>query len=190
VDECVIDGAVLSGDRNAMTLRFSTRKLETIRGEMLTVPDPTRLVHIQLRRFSGCPICNVHIRTFVTRRTEIEAAGVREIIVFYSKVDDVRAFQSELPFDVIADPARALYDELGVGSSPIAFLHPRAFFVAMTQGLPWALRSGNFGGAIGFGENHEGVPGDFLIATDGRIVASKRGVHAADQWSARRVMTL
>jgi hypothetical protein len=27
------------------------------------------------------------------------------------------------------------------------------------------------------------LPGDFLIDTDGRIVAQKYGVHAYDQWS-------
>ena len=33
-------------------------------------------------------------------------------------------------------------------------------------------------------------PADFLIAQDGRVVASKYGTHADDQWSVDEVLTI
>jgi len=33
-----------------------------------------------------------------------------------------------------------------------------------------------------------GLPADFLIAPEGRIIASKYGVHAFDQWSVDEVI--
>ena len=35
-----------------------------------------------------------------------------------------------------------------------------------------------------------GLPGDFLIASDGRVVASKYGAHAFDQWTVNEVLEL
>jgi hypothetical protein len=49
---------------------FPTLELTTSGGQVVTVPDPAGdYVHLQLRRFAGCPICNVHLRSIVTRHT-------------------------------------------------------------------------------------------------------------------------
>ena len=37
------------------------RTLESVTGESIKLPDPNGLVHLQLRRFVDCPICNTHI---------------------------------------------------------------------------------------------------------------------------------
>jgi hypothetical protein len=37
----------------------SERTLVTIQGEPVQLPDRDRLVHLQFRRYSGCPLCNV-----------------------------------------------------------------------------------------------------------------------------------
>ncbi|NVB84948.1 MAG: AhpC/TSA family protein, partial [Kofleriaceae bacterium] len=38
------------------------RCLVSLDGEPIEVPDPARLVHLQFRRFAGCPVCNLHLR--------------------------------------------------------------------------------------------------------------------------------
>jgi hypothetical protein len=38
--------------------------------------------------------------------------------------------------------------------------------------------------------NHLGLPADFLIAPDERIVAAKYGKHADDQWSVDELLNL
>jgi hypothetical protein len=40
------------------------------------------------------------------------------------------------------------------------------------------------------GESKLGLPADFLIGTDGRILALKYGVHAYDQWTVDELLSL
>ncbi|MQY21818.1 peroxiredoxin-like family protein [Nocardia macrotermitis] len=162
------------------------RTLITIAGTEVSVPDPNRLVHLQFRRFAGCPVCSLHLRSFVLRHHEITAAGIHEVVVFHSSATELRAQTAAVPLDLIADPARALYREFGVESSPRALLDPR--------GWPAIIRS--VANEIRAVRRHEkpptpahadggrlGLPADFLIAPDGTVLAAKRGVHLDDQWS-------
>lgn len=153
----------------------------------MPIPDPNRLVHLQLRRFAGCPICNVHLQSMARRYDEIAAVGIREVVVFHPSDDELRRHGVELPFAVVGDPAKVLYDEFGVGSSRRAILDPRALAPVVGQRIrrlmtraapiPTPVYNNNpIGGTLG-------LPGDFLIGSDGKVVAAKRGVHVYDQWS-------
>jgi hypothetical protein len=169
------------------------RRLTTFRGENVTVPDPDHLVHLQLRRFAGCPICSLHLHSIAERHDEIAAAGVREIVVFHSPADEFLGTEARLPFDVVPDPERRLYTEFGVESGARAVLDPRAWSAIM-RGVSRTFRAvarkdepapphHPQGGRLG-------RPGDFLIATDGRILACKYGGHAYDQWSVDELLTM
>ena len=35
-------------------------RLEALSGDAARAPDPGRLVHVQMRRYAGCPVCNLH----------------------------------------------------------------------------------------------------------------------------------
>jgi peroxiredoxin len=106
-------------------VEVTDRELSTVTGEHIRVPDPERLVHLQFRRFAGCPICNLHLRSVVQRHDEITAAGIREVVFFHSPADELREYTADLPFAVIADPDKRFYREFGVESSPRALLDPR-----------------------------------------------------------------
>jgi hypothetical protein len=167
-----------------MPEHISYRELTNLDAGRVPVPDPDRLVHLQFRRFAGCPICNLHLRTFVVRHEEIVAAGVREVVLFHSPAEQLREQAGELPFDLIADPDKRLYREFGVESAPRALLDPRtwpAILRGIAADLPAVLRRRKpapraTGGRLG-------LPADFLIAPDGRLLAAKHGRHADDQWS-------
>ncbi len=89
-----------------------------------------------------------------------------------------------LPFPVIADPDKHLYNEFGLEKSIRSILDPRTWSV-IVRGL--AI----FGpGPPEKGESGLGLPGDFLISPDMRIVACKYGVHADDHWSVDEVLQL
>jgi hypothetical protein len=100
-------------------------RLETLSGEVARVPDPGFLVHVQMRRFAGCPVCNLHLRSVITRIGEVTGAGVREVVVFHSTIQELRQYESDLPFTVLADPRKDLYRALGVESSLLTVLSPR-----------------------------------------------------------------
>jgi peroxiredoxin len=162
------------------------RTLRTIDGGQVKIPSPDHAVHLQFRRFAGCPICSLHLRDLARRHDEINAAGITEVVLFHSSADALRRYQADLPFAVVADPDRRLYNEFGVESSIGAVLHPRAWLAAV-RGL---MRTRSLSGAIGRGENHNGKPADFLIGTDGTVLARKYGDHADDQWSVDELLRL
>ncbi|WP_369828045.1 peroxiredoxin-like family protein [Mycobacterium sp. 852002-51163_SCH5372311] len=166
--------------------KVDPRTLTTIGGAEIAFPAPNETVHLQFRRFAGCPICSLHLREMARRSSEITEAGVTEIVVFHSAPDALRRYQSDLPFAVVADPDRKLYKEFGVESSIGAVLHPGAMRGAV-RGL---LRSRSLAGPLGIGEDHLGRPADFLIAPDGTVLARKYGVHADDQWSVDELLGL
>ncbi len=165
--------------------RVEARKLETIEGKDVAIPSPDALVHLQFRRFAGCPICNLHIRTVAKRHAEIADAGIAEVVVFHSAKDELRRYQADLPFAVVADPQRKLYREFGVESSIRSLLHPRAWR-AGALGMRWTTARG----AMGLREAHLGMPADFLIGPDGTVLACKYGTHADDQWSVDEILAL
>jgi peroxiredoxin len=162
------------------------RKLVTVTGQRVAIPATAELVHLQLRRFAGCPVCNLHLHSVVARHDEIVASGIREVVVFHSTEEQLRKYQADMPFAIIADPDRALYREFGVERSLSALLHPGVWLTvarAMSRSIwatirgkaalaPLAPKGGNFG-----------LPADLLIAPDGRVIAVKYGQHAYDQWS-------
>ena len=182
-----IKGRILAG------AVLEARQLVTIHSKATRIPDQQRLVHLQFRRFAGCPVCNLHLRSFVQRHEEIEASSVQEVVVFHSTAEVLLPHAAELPFAVIADPGKQLYREFGVESGLRALFDPRAW-IPILRGVFRSLRAvlhkqepmpsirpegGRFG-----------LPADFLIARDGRVLASKYGAHAYDQWSVDEVLTL
>ncbi|MBA0052509.1 AhpC/TSA family protein [Streptomyces sp. AJS327] len=169
------------------------RTLTPVSGPPIPVPDPSGPTHLQFRRFAGCPVCNLHLRSVARRHAEIEAAGIREVAVFHSPAAELREHTAELPFAVVADPEKRLYTEFGVESAPRALLSPRAWgpvLRSVSRGL-WAVARGRErlpaprqpGGRLG-------LPADFLIAADGRVLAAHYGDHVYDQWPVDELLAL
>jgi hypothetical protein len=163
------------------------RVLVSIHGEPVPIPDRDALVHLQFRRYAGCPVCNLHLRSITRRHDEILNAGIREVVVFHSRVETMLDLQGLLPFAAIADPEKKLYAEFGVEKmSPWMALNPRSWRAAahaLTQAT--SLR-----GATGKGEEHLGLPAEFLIGSDGRVLAAKYGEVADDHWSVDELLAL
>ncbi|HTS99425.1 MAG TPA: peroxiredoxin-like family protein [Streptosporangiaceae bacterium] len=161
--------------------------LTDIHGKPVRIPDAERLVHLQFRRYAGCPVCNLHLRSLAARHDEIVAGGISEVAVFHSRPETMLEFQGQLPFRVIADPERRLYAEFGVGMmSPLVALDPRSWRAAGRA----ISRAPSLRGARGRGEQHLGQPADFLIAPDGRILAVKYGQRVDDHWSVDDLLDL
>ena len=166
---------------------LTRRALTSIRGETVPIPDADRLVHLQFHRYAGCPVCNVHLRSIALRHGELSSAGIREVVVFHSKAETMLEHQRQLPFAAIADPEKRLYAEFGVGKmSALAALNPRSWraaFYALTH-------SPSLRGATGKGEEHMGLPAEFLVRPDGRVIAAKYGKFADDHWSVDEILAL
>jgi peroxiredoxin len=163
----------------------------TIRGNRVRIPDSERLVHLQFRRYAGCPVCNLHLRSIARRHGDILAAGIREVVVFHSSAETMLELQGQLPYAAIADPERRLYAEFGAARTmpSTAALNPRTWLVA-ANALARGFRFNRLKGASGKGEEHAGLPAEFLIAPDGRVIAAKYGERVDDHWSVDQLLAL
>ena len=172
---------------------ITARELTTIQSERILLPAPGILTHLQFRRYAGCPICNLHLHSMARRHDEIAAAGIQEIVVFHSAAADMLPYQGQLPFAAVADPGRKLYGEFGVTASPRAVLHPKAWTSPLNPRVyPIIWRGIRAGGspAPRHGDTALGLPADFLIEPDGRLLAAKYGRHASDHWSVDELLEL
>lgn len=98
--------------------QFPTLLLRGLNDEPVQIPDPTgALTHLQFRRFAGCPVCNLHLRSISGRIEEINTAGIREVVVFHSTAAELRKYQDDMPFAVVGDPDKDLYRRFGVEAS-------------------------------------------------------------------------
>jgi len=159
-----------------------TTVMEAVTGETINLPDSKRLVHLQFRRFVDCPICNTHIAEFRKRAREIEAVGIKEVIVFHSSPKSIRSYQKDVPFLMVGDSKKVFYKEFGVETS-LGFMSLKALGAGMR-----GMAHGHFGLRLSGGPL--GLPADFLIAPSGQVKAVKYGTHAYDQWSVNELIAL
>lgn len=167
------------------------RALRAISGTTVALPDPDRLIHLQFRRFAGCPACDLHLRTLAKRQADLDALGIREVVVFHSSADALRTYVGDLSFDLIADPDQRLYRAFGVESSPRALLGPRAWLPlakAIAHGLRAVVVEGRPMPPLHPAGGRFGLPADLLIGRNGRVLASHYGDHLDDQWSADELL--
>jgi hypothetical protein len=162
-------------------MRFPTCELITIQDERIRIPDGHHTVHLQFRRFAGCPICKLHLHAIAQRHQELVQANIVEVAVFHSNSTILRQHVLALPFAVVADPDKKLYREFGVETSLRSVLDPRAW-KSILRGLA------RFGPGREPGESALGLPADFLIGPNGELMACKYGAHADDHWSVDEIL--
>jgi hypothetical protein len=158
-------------------------QLTTLAHGIIAVPAAST-VHLQFRRFAGCPVCNLHLRSFAQAQARLEAAGVMTIAFFHSPAELMQPYQGQLPFPAVPDPGRHWYRQFGVERSRLAVAHPQVVWSAV-RGLVGAP-SNPFAG----GSDQSGLPADFLISSSGAVLAVHYGKHADDQWSVDELSAL
>jgi peroxiredoxin len=169
--------------------RVDTLELETIAGVPVRIPGGQGLLHLQFRRFAGCPICNLHLRSMARHAQALCDAGLRQVVFFRSDAASMREYQDGLPFDVVADDSGELYRRFGVERSPMSILHPKAWWAVLRGMLArhrWSISAGD-GGELG---RHLLQPADLLLDPSGKVLAVKYGAHADDQWSVDELLVL
>src|SRR5690606_9419884 len=129
---------------------------ETLAHGQLRVPSGG-LVHLQFRRFAGCPVCSLHLRSFARGLGQLRAAGLETVAFFHSSAETMRPYHADLPFPVVPDPERRWYQQFGVERSALAGAHPKVMWSALRGmvGTP----SNPFRGEGG----KDGLPADFLV---------------------------
>lgn len=172
-----------SPTRRSVGERLSPFQLSTLAHGTVTVPEPHH-IHLQFRRFAGCPVCNLHMHRFAQGYDRLERAGIRTVAFFHSSAALMRPYQGSLPFPTVPDPQRRWYQHFGVERSVFAVAHPQVVLSAL-RGL-WSGHANPLAG----GTDQTGLPADFLLDPSGVIVAAHYGKHADDQWSLDELLEL
>lgn len=127
-------------------------------------------------RYAECIFCNVRTHQLMRKYDEYTAKGLTIISVWQSPEADLLEYQKkrEVPYAVISDPERKLYDEYGIQQhSWVAYyrglLHFKQKRMAKKLGYP---------AKPGFGSKTL-VPADFLVNEQGVIHHAFYGVHIA-----------
>jgi peroxiredoxin len=163
--------------------RLAPLQFIDLHGNSLKLPTP-QLVHLQFRRFAGCPVCNLHVQTFARAHQQLKDAGVLTVAFFHSTALQMAPYQGKLPFPCVPDAERRWYRYFGVERSLAAVVHPRVIGAAL-KGLMTAPSNPFVGGS-----DQTGLPADFLVDRNNVIVAAHYGSHANDQWSVDEVLAL
>lgn len=158
--------------------------IESIHGEEVRIPSAGQFTHLQFRRYAGCPICNLHLQSFIQRHDELLANNVQEVVVFHSAKSEMLAHQINAPLAFIADSGKKLYQAFGVESSLLSVLNPKAWPAGLKGVVRHGTRLPASGGSAFL------LPAEFLMDDTGRIVALKYGDHASDQWQFDEVLEL
>jgi peroxiredoxin len=168
------------------------RHIRLLSGNVVDLADGQAVTHLQFRRFAGCPVCDLHLRSFIRRRSEVDAL-LREIVVFHSHPIDLAAYAGDIPFSLVADPSKKLYAAYGCERNVSALLNPRAWPTisrAVVAALPGVISGSKPVPPLFPDEGRYGLPADFLISPAGIVTAAHYGEHAGDQWSVDTVLSL
>lgn len=150
--------------------------LESVQGDAVQIPPPAQIMlHLQFRRFAGCPICNLHLHSYIQRHRELAENQIQEVVVFYSPKSAMLEHQLNAPFPFVADPDKKLYKAFGIEASIMSVLNPKAWPYAV-KGL---IKQGP--GFPSHGVSALGLPADFLIDSTGMVITVHYGKHASDQ---------
>jgi peroxiredoxin len=70
-------------------------------------------------RFTGCPICNLHVHEWLQRKAEIDDANLQIVVFLESTAETTRTYveREELPFTFVSDPEKEYYKLYGVETS-------------------------------------------------------------------------
>ena len=146
--------------------------------------------HIQFRRFAGCPVCNLHLASFVRRADEL-TSHVCEVVVFHSTAMELHRHVGALPFYVVADPNKSLYRRFGVEERREALSNVRgwsAILASIAYILPKVIRGDRALPPLNPAGGRLSLPADFIISSDGVVTAAHYGQHVDDSWSVDEVI--
>jgi peroxiredoxin len=166
------------------TTPLAARQWHDIHGNVVAIPGNSQWTHIQFRRYSGCAVCNLHLHRFLTRHQDLKAADIQEVVVFNSTRERIKADIPASPFYLIADPHNQLYREFGVETSVFSVLNPVVWIPALRAARQFGVQLARDK------ETNFGLPADFLMDRQGKLVAVHYGKHANDQWTLDELLNI
>jgi thioredoxin-dependent peroxiredoxin len=141
-------------------------------------------VLIKFHRFSGCPVCQHQIHTFIKEYNALAAAGIETIVFMHSSKKKILSNFNEVPgLHIIADRQKTFYHLFYS-----EFLWRKVFSMASWISIFTAFFNGYFPQFNKFEGGVIGVPSDFLVDEKSMISNLHYGKHFGDSWSVSDVL--
>jgi peroxiredoxin len=139
---------------------FST---EDISGKPVTLHDfKGKRLMLSFYRYAACPLCNLRMHQLIQQHASLVEKNLHLVAVFQSPKESILKYvgRQSIPFPVIADPGRMLYQLYGIESSWSGFIKGSLRIASVTSALMKGFFPGKMEGIKSM------VPADFLIGPD------------------------
>jgi len=160
-------------------------RAESLSGETVSLEDyKNQNVLIKFYRFATCPVCNLHLRSFVRQYDKLAKAGLLVVVIFHSpKWRTGKNMPEHLPFEILSDPDKKIFKRYGVEKSMMGM-----FSLAVWRDYYLALRAGFSTGMFSHDGGMFGHPADMLVDKDGIIRYVHYGKDYADSLTVEQAL--
>jgi peroxiredoxin len=143
-----------------------------------------RSVLLSFYRYASCPFCNLRIAQLRNHSERLQRLGLDMIAVFQSPAEKIRqhAGQQAMPFPILPDPERLLYEMYGLEASYAGMA--KAFMLRFPSMIR-AFGKGFLPGSIE-GEIHR-LPADFIVDEQGTVAMAYYGHDIGDHVPIRQI---
>ena len=138
-----------------------------------------RKVLLSFLRFTGCPICNLHIYELLQRKDDIDKKNLAIIFVFESNSAIIKKYikDENLPFTFISDPEQILYDTYAVEKSWKKLIKWGLTYKGLSDGVKGYLKFNKYSSMKGSSNR---VEAEFLIDENGILEKIQYGEMVGD----------
>jgi peroxiredoxin len=160
---------------NIIAPNFATLDLDNITFE-LSKPRQ-KLLLLAFFRYASCPLCNLRVHELIKNHHALKD-HLDIVAIFQSPPDKIKQYvgKQAIPFPIIPDPEKKLYQLYGVESSWLGF--GKAWTIKISQVFDAVLKHKYLPGTIE-GEINR-IPADFIIDTDSKIIKAYYGNDIGD----------
>ena len=136
-----------------------------------------KLLLLAFFRYASCPLCNLRVHELIKNQHALKD-DLDIIAVFQSPPNKIKQYvgKQAIPFHVLPDPEKKLYQLYGVESSWPGF--GKAWTIKISQVFDAVLKHKYLPGTVE-GEINR-IPADFIIGTDNKIIKAYYGNDIGD----------
>lgn len=146
-------------------------------GNSISVPAMDKWFYLSFHRFAACPFCNLRTNELIQNYEHFQKKKVVILSLWPSSKENLLQFAGNeiIPFPLISDQKKQIYEEYGVSESSFAgaiqlFLHPKLIFNALKDKR----------NDIAFDADPKLKPASFLVDPNGIVQMAYYGKHFGD----------
>ncbi|MHA2365816.1 MAG: redoxin domain-containing protein [Candidatus Hodarchaeales archaeon] len=136
-------------------------KVEDINGNVIDLSSyQEHSVLLSFFRYASCPFCNLRINELINHYSWFKEVDVKIIAIFQSPKESILEYvtdKQEVPFPIIADPSRSIYNLYEVYSSRWGYFKGFLRILLLTKAFRKGFRPGKVEGIRTL------IPADFII---------------------------